>query len=89
MRMEQKRALELVRGRMRGFLQFALLDDPVLHARELRRMRTDCTRAIRVLENGDGGCADSGGAGAAAGGARVVGQPAGADVVVAGKPVAG
>ena len=71
MRVEQSRALASLRRRMRGFLEFGLLDDPVLYARELRGLRTQCTRAIVELEKGDGSSVDSGSVNVGTGGAPV------------------
>lgn len=39
-----------IKGRMRGFLEFGLFDDPVATARELRQLRTEITRAVVELE---------------------------------------
>jgi hypothetical protein len=38
---------------MQGFLEYGLVDDEVLYARELRGMRTQITRAIAELEKLD------------------------------------
>jgi hypothetical protein len=42
-----------VRLRMQGFLEYGLVDDEVLYARELRGMRTQITRVIAELEKLD------------------------------------
>lgn len=60
---EAKVLLGSLRGRMQGFLQVGLVEDEVLYARELRKLRTDMTRVIVALEAGpallpgsDSGC---------------------------------
>ena len=80
MRVEQNRALASLKGRMRGFLQFGLLDDPVLYARELRGLRTQCTRAIVELEKGDGNWVDCGSGVVGTGGAPVAADVAGSSL---------
>lgn len=48
--MDAKALVASLKGRMRGFLEFGLFDDPAMLARELRGLRTQVTRAIVELE---------------------------------------
>ena len=70
MRVEAERGMKSLRGRMEGFLQFGLVDDEVLYARELRALRTQMTRVIAELEKayGPAEVAAGGGVGTGAGG---------------------
>lgn len=53
MRVEAERGLRSLRVRMKGFLEYGLVDDDVLYARELRALRLQITRVIGELENRD------------------------------------
>jgi hypothetical protein len=53
MRVEAEMGMKSLRGWMRGFLEFGLVGDEMLYARELRALRTQITRVIAELEKLD------------------------------------